>query len=401
MVIDIRNRSHRPKGLPARVAGTYEPADAKAGDADLADAAGTSDGTTFVDSSQLVGRWYDGRRVRVPDTGRHPDTLPDGTPWNLGDIVDPSAVRSGNNAIRDQLYLQNRATRKGWEYAEELLSATRAGDGYDYRGEPVMNGEEELALARRAVIDDTDPDHPRWGPVMRAFAPFFPNRVECEEMARTWTQDALLAMRRSCAIDPTKAYTRAFAAHKILHEPIRVERILAREPFNLSAHRMRVGIRYGRKIDEYRAEHGGRLPDSRERDRLWDEAMTAFIREKTESGASYGRGMYYSDGHSADPRTDAYRTGRIRHYKPTGEPFNARKDYEGMLRRGREILAANDDFSIADASGRVDAKREGIAMEDVYRQALEKGLDTSILRKTLGIDPILARQWEEKYRRDA
>ena len=84
----------------------------------------------------------------------------------------------------------------------------------------------------------------------------------------------------------------------------------------------------------------------------------------------------------------------------TGEPFNARKDYEGMLRRGREVLAANDDFSIADASGRVDAKREGIAMEDVYRQALEKGLDTSILRKTLGIDPILPGP-EEKYRRDA
>ena len=39
MVIDIRNRSHRPKGLPARVAGTYEPAGATAGDDDLAQTA--------------------------------------------------------------------------------------------------------------------------------------------------------------------------------------------------------------------------------------------------------------------------------------------------------------------------------------------------------------------------
>lgn len=348
MVIDIRNRSHRPKGLPARVAGTYEPAGATAGDDDLA-----------------------------------------------------APVPAGNSSARRRLYERNAATRRGWEYAETLLAATRPGDGSDYRGQPVMTPEEELDLTRLAIVDDTDPDHPRWGPVMRAFAPFFPNRVECEEMARTWADDALLALRRSCATDPTKAYARALAAHKLLHEPVRVERVLAREPFNLSAHRMRVGIRYGRKIDEYRAEHGGRLPDSRERDRLWDEAMTAFIREKTESGASYGRGMYYSDGRSADPRTDAYRTGRIRHYRPTGEPFNARKDYEGMLRRGREALAADTDVTLADAMNRADIEREEVGLEAVYRQALEQGLDTSVLRDRLGIDPETAAAWEEKYRRDA
>lgn len=401
MVTDINNRSHRPKGLPSRVAGTYEPSGGAGDDSDLADSGTGSDGIVVIDTRGLDDHWHGGRRIHAPDTGRHPDRLPDGSPWNLGDVVDPDAVRPGNNTLRDQLYLQNRATRRGWEYTEDLLAASRPGDSYDYREQPVMTPAEELELTRRAIIDDTDPDKPRWGPVMRAFAPFFPNRIDCEDMARKWTNDTLLAMRRSCAIDPTKAYTRALAAHKLLHEPVRVERILAREPFNLSAHRMRVGIRYGRKIDEFKAANHGRLPDSRERDRLWDEAMSAFIQEKTESGASYGRGMYYSDGHSADPRTNAYQTGRIRQYKPTGEPFNARKDYEGMLRRGREVLAANDDFSIVDATGRTSSEREGIALEDVYRQALEQGLDTSILRKTLGIDPNLAEQWEAKYRRDA
>lgn len=349
MVTDIRNRSHRPKGLPARVAGTYEPTGGASDDSDL-----------------------------------------DATP-----------IPAGNNAMRRRAYERNAETRRGWEYAERLLAATLPGDGYDYRNEPVLTPEGELDLVRRAIIDDTDPDRPRWGPVMRAFAPFFPNRVECEEMARTWTDDALLALRRSCAIDPTKAYTPALAAHKLLHEPVRVERILAREPFNLSAHRMRVGIRYGRRIDEYRAAHGGRLPDGRERDRLWDEAMSGFIREKTETGASYGRGMYYSDGRSADPRTNAYRTGRIRRYKPTGKPFNARKDYEGMLRRGREALSAVTDVTLADAMNLTDTEREQVGLEAVYRQALDRGLDTRVLRDRLGIDPATAAAWEEEYRRDA
>lgn len=326
MVMDRNNRSHRAKGLPQGVAGTYD-ATASAG----------------------------GDDVRPPDAAPAPDT---GRLW-LDDVLGATVPRTNPD-----------------------------GTVVDYRDEPVLQPAEEIRMVDRAAH----------GRLLRGLKPWFPNEAEAGELAYQIATDRLMALRRSCAADPSKCYSPRLAQYA-LGQPVRMEAILSKPPYNLSAHRMRVGRRYLDRLREYRAAHGGHLPSESERNRIWDENMADFVNDKIARHVSYGGGMTYSDGQNANPNVS-------RRMRYDGNPLNGRADFERMLKAGRRELAAgradfglaiqSRDASDAFATGAV-PRTEDADLHETWLLARREGLDTGLLAERLGLDAGTVAGWESEY----
>lgn len=352
MVMDRNGRGHRAKGLPQGYAGTYEP---------TADAAGND--VMPPDASGLDPKRYGHKRdVRLMN-------------WRLEH--DPTS-----------LWLQDRlkAVRPGVD---------RDGNPYDYRDEPVLDPADEARMIDDAVYREDADGRPHYGRIMRALASWYPNEAERFDMARRIAENRCDALRRNVIGDPTRCYSARLVGYA-LTRPVRMEAILARPPYNLSAHRMRVGKRYMDRIGAYAREHGGRLPDKRQRDRIWDENMGDFIHEKIARGVQYGRGMYYSDGSNARPEYH----GRPPRLDADGKPFNAREDFERMLAAGRaELDRTPGEFD--DVVNRMDAHDAfasgGADAHAAWAEARRRGLDVRLIEDALGVDASDAAAWEAEY----
>lgn len=358
MVMDRNGRGHRAKGLPQGYAGTYEP---------TADAAGND--VMPPDASGLDPKRYGHKRdVRLMN-------------WRIEH--DPTS-----------LWLQDRlkAVRPGVD---------RDGNPYDYRDEPVLDPADEARMIDDAVYREDADGRPHYGRIMRALASWYPNEAERFDMARKIAEDRCDALRRNVIGDPTRCYSARLVGYA-LTRPVRMEAILARPPYNLSAHRMRVGKRYMDRIGAYAREHGGRLPDKRQRDRIWDENMGDFIHEKIARGVQYGRGMYYSDGSNARPEYH----GRPPRLDADGKTFNAREDFERMLAAGRAELgrrpAEFDDMTnrmgVVNRLDAHDASAPGGAdAHAAWAEARRRGLDVRLVEDALGVDASDAAAWEAEY----
>lgn len=270
-----------------------------------------------------------------------------------------------------------------------LEDRLRAREG-EYRDDPVMSYEREIELLDKAVGTESEP-----GPIMRGLLPYFDNRAECRQLALAYADEKLLCMRRSCARNgnTTRTYSERFVCNRKfgLFAPVRVERILAKPPWRLSAHRMRVGMRYKRRVDQWRAKHGGRMPDSRERDRLWDENMRDFVAEKIRNGKSFGHGMTLSDGHSADPSVNQEKTRMWTDPKDGSKhPFNGRKDFETMLDNGMRHLSRTPAFDIIAAQNTGEAlvsRVDDADLSEVVEIAARHGIDLNTVAARLDIKP--------------
>ena len=159
---------------------------------------------------------------------------------------------------------------------------------------------------------------------------------------------------------------------------------------------MRVGKRYMDRIGAYAREHGGRLPDKRQRDRIWDENMGDFIHEKIAKGVQYGRGMYYSDGSNARPEYH----GRPPRLDADGNPFNAREDFERMLAAGRAELGRTP-AEFDDVVNGMDAHAAfapgGADAHAAWAEARRRGLDVRLVEAALDVDASDAAAWEAEY----
>lgn len=332
MVMDRNNRSHRAKGLPQGVAGTYD-ATASAG----------------------------GDDVRPPDAAPAPDADADAGRLWLDDVLRATAPRTNPD-----------------------------GTVADYRDEPVLQPAEEIRMVDRMAH----------GRILRGLKPWFPNEADASELAYRIASDRLMALRRSCAADPSKCYSPRLAQYA-LGRPVRMEAILSKPPYNLSAHRMRVGRRYLDRLREYRRAHDGHLPPESERDAIWDENMADFVNDKIARHVSYGGGMTYSDGRNANPDVKK----RMRR-DGDGNPLNGRADFETMLKAGRmELAAGRADFELAiQSSGATDAFSTGAAprtedadLHETWLLARRNGLDTGLLAERLGLDSGTVAGWESAY----
>lgn len=325
MVLDVNGRSHKPKGLPQREAGTYETTTG-GGDDDITPT-GVENNPVPTAPSPRQRKRDRIREIRMLMDGEQGQP---GGEWDMD--VETTPLRPGANARRRHYYEWMDLTAKGWIWDENRLKASDDEDGHADR--EVLDPMGELELRDKAV--GCSDSHPADGPVMRAFRPWFPNDVDCRMVAEAWVDTTLISLRRSCASDPRKCYSRTMVADRLFNKPIRVERILAREPWRFSAHRMRVGRPYLERIQQWKADHRGALPNAKERDRLWDENMAGYYESKRRpdgSTVTLGRGLSYSDGRSIDPNRS-----KIRRDRRTGEPLNGRKDFEIMLAQGRGIL---------------------------------------------------------------
>lgn len=159
MVMDRNNRSHRAKGLPQGVAGTYD-ATASAG----------------------------GDDVRPPDAAPAPDADA-GRLW-LDDVLRATVPRTNPD-----------------------------GTVADYRDEPVLQPAEEIRMVDRMAH----------GRILRGLKPWFPNEADASELAYRIASDRLMALRRSCAADPSKCYSPRLAQYA-LGRPVRMEAILSNPP---------------------------------------------------------------------------------------------------------------------------------------------------------------------------
>ena len=264
-------------------------------------------------------------------------------------------------------------------WMDELLAA-RTGP---YRDEPVITLDEELELKERALKR-----------FMGKLGVWFKNEAECETVSMQLIDDRLMALRRSCVADPEQSYSLALCAHALTSRPVRVESLLAKEPWRISAHRMRVGRRYQNAVAAWKGEHDGASPDEATRDRLWDETMSAFIDEKTARGVSFGRGMYYSDGHTADPR--AADPHRLR-LDGSGRPFNARIDFERMVGEGLAVLGRpRKDWDVIVNMNPAMADRmrgDDETVHAAFMTALERGLDVERMADALNLDEGTVARW--------
>ena len=375
MVMDRNGRSHRPSGLPAQVAGTYD-GRGRQGGVDLA----PFDASEDIDISGV-----------------------DRTRW-----------RSRTLARRDA-WLE---ARRGCLWMDELLRATEVGaDGVDHTGESVMSPEKEIDMMQRAVYREVGEGRDvkaQYGPIMRALISWFPNEAQCRDLAQQIAENRLIALRRSCVTDPTKCYSEALAGYALTRMPVKVESLLAGEPYRMPAHHIRVGSRFRRRCEEWKAAHDNHKPPLEVRDRLWDETMDAFIADKEARGVSYGGGMYHSDGTDANPH---HTSGRIRR-GADGRPYNMRDAFERRLRDVYDMLGVDygdlfDDLerttpatgmnAVADeALEAVDRERaavkdllgpNGESLHAMWEMARERGYDLHVLATTMHIPDAVGDEW--------
>ena len=233
----------------------------------------------------------------------------------------------------------------GWRYSRAALAASMPGVMDDYRDRDPVTPERAESIERRALGTSQRP-----GRLARHLREWLPNDVDAMETARSIIHDRAESARRGYALDPTRCLTEE--AFKAAVDQSSVERFFTSKDIRMSAHRMRVGHRYMDRVAEWKSNHKGVTPDGDTRDRLWDETLADYVAEKERTGASFGNGLNYTDGRSAHEGV------RPRTYRGRGdleEPFNGRKDFEGMFERGQARIrrwAANyADFSMTGEDG--------------------------------------------------
>lgn len=212
--------------------------------------------------------------------------------------------------------------KRGWRYDEALLGATEG----RHRGEKVAGVAFEMREVDRQI---GEPGRP--GRATLSFMRFTGDENQAAELARIYMEERMTSLRQNTAVHADRCYSEALVV-RALNEPIRVERLFAREPWHLSAHKMRVGMRYRAAVEKARRDGTPPAATGRDRDRIWDDTLAAFLDEKIASGASYGSGYRYSDGTNADPKAKDHT--KVRKVKGTDMPFNGRKDFEVMLGEG-------------------------------------------------------------------
>lgn len=326
-------------------------------------------------------------------TGGQYDHLPHthaALPEPVRDVPDEGTLQS-HRARREYYQARDRA-QQGWMYMDQFLKASEpAGDGHDWTSQPVCSLEREMELVERAIGPEGRP-----GPVARKFLMVTGSPSQAQDLARTWVNGTLLALRRSCALDPTRCYSEPLVRAMLAPGTVKLERILAKPPYRLSAHRSRIGNRYRERLDAYKREHG--RVDDRIRDRVWDETLADYVEEKMASGVSMGGGLYYSNGQDANPRHAHVRRAMEQglpvpvRRNPDGSVFNGRADYERILADFRSQLhqhsleadRASFGFDPAADEGRVDTS--GVDLVKVFQQAARQGHDLNVLADTLHLD---------------
>ncbi|MBT1161784.1 hypothetical protein [Bifidobacterium sp. SO1] len=351
--------------------------------------------------------------------------MPDGTV-----IAEPGSIDAKLGHKKDVRALEQwRREHPDAMWDEFFLRASKPGrdengNEYDYRNEPVCTPEEEMRIRAHAVCWEED-GRRHYGPVYRGLRSWFPSEAKCLEVAEMLVHERLLSLRRSCMDNATKSYSPKLVQYAA-GQPVRVERILAKEPWRISAHRMRVGARYRDRCREWSRDHQGRLPSRTVRDRLWDDTMSDFILEKTRAGKSYGYGLLYSDGRSARPEHE----GRPPRLDGNGNPVNGREDFERMLSRGMSILTGdgigfddlirdNDDGHRRDVESSAHLRATGPSVEQLasvdpsvrqvpddalYRAWLlgrSRGYDMRVFEERYGINADSVARWERTWREDA
>lgn len=266
-----------------------------------------------------------------------------------------------NHALSD--WLDREAP--GWRYDRAALAASLPGGVEDYRDRDPVDVTEAEAIERRALGTAERP-----GRLVRHLREWLPSDVDATETARGIIHDRAESVRRGYALDPTRCLTPE--AFKAAVDQSSVERFFTSKEIRMSAHRMRVGHRYLDRVSAWQSAHGGDAPDGATRDGLWDAALADYVAEKKAKGSSFGNGLNYTDGRSAHegvrPRVYIDRN-------DMEEPFNGRKDFEGMYRRGRARIrqwAANyADYSMTGGDG------------DVTGDALDMASTTSVTGSAL------------------
>lgn len=233
----------------------------------------------------------------------------------------------------------------GWRYDRAALAASMPGVVDDYRDRDPVDTAEAESIERRAL---GTPE--RAGRLVRHLREWLPSDVDSMETARGIIHDRAESARRCYALDPTRCLTPE--AFRAAVDQSSVERFFTSKEIRMSAHRMRVGHRYMDRVSEWKAGHKGSTPDGETRDALWDAALADYVAEKKAKGSSFGNGLNYTDGRSAHegvrPRVYIDRN-------DMEEPFNGRKDFEGMYRRGqariRQWAANYADYSMTGEDG--------------------------------------------------
>lgn len=336
MVIDINNRSHVASGRPD--GGQYETENQNTrGDTDIT-------APTDLETRQEAFRQRRARRSHTRQLFTNPADFYQILQEKNPALIDPRYGHKKNVRVLRELIEKNPHVL--WENI--LLAAHQpVVDEHntiiaDYRNEPVCTPEEEVKIRNHAIMWEEN-GRKHYGPIMRGLRSWFPSESQCRETAEALVDERLIALRRSCLSDQSKSYSPRLVQYAV-NQPVRVERIFAKDPYRISAHRMRVGRRYRDQCRKWSEQHQGRLPNRQTRDRLWDETMSDYIQEKIAKGVSYGHGLYYSNGKNARPEQADQ---PLRHDK-NGNVFNGREDFERMLTNGMSALTGNNSLSFED-----------------------------------------------------
>lgn len=381
MVIDMQGNIHQPAGLPKNEAGAFAGKAFSVGDRDLTDPLNL-DYITKQDQPQGGDGDYLHDDLGRGNTGASRD-------WRRRVLHDP------RRPIWDSKLLA----------ASEPMRDKQGNIIADYTDDPVMTPEEQVELVRRATYWTDDDGNVHHGPIYKALASWFPNEAACMDAAVKLADERMEALRLSCVNDPAQGFSRRFAGYSLLKQPVRMESILAKDPYRLSAHRMRVGKRFLDRLKTYQAEHGGRLPNARQRDRIWNENMADFVDDKMSRGVDFGRGMAYTNGRNADPRIKS----RTMRRTATGGVFNGRRDFETMLAEGMAMLQSpnktvqelvelhgSKTMPVATGDTGTTVTNETEEMHAAWRLARDRGYDMAVFAERSGLDPRLAAQWERE-----
>lgn len=365
MVIDIHGKEHRPAGLPRKVAGTYTGASAFGDDKDMQDA------YRHPGATRVRREWKRRLRADPPDTE-----------WMRAHLAATEPVRDKDGTIIA-----------------------------DWRGEPPIGDDDYVRLYNKAVYGSEKGGEggEKLGRIFQKFNSVIASRPTALRLAEEYALETLDGLKRSCLIDPTKSFSARLVGAALMRAPARLERQLARPPYNLSAHRMRVGMRFKHAVNQWEDNHGGRHPNARERDRIWDDTMRSYIAEKKAKGVSHGRGLTLSNGHAADP--DALKNGDYIRRDRNGNIVNGRRDFEIMsaqviadLQRRDESYDAREEWTNTDESEGVTtgsaytaARNETDELHNAWILAKDRGMDMQKFVDYLNLPAGLVAQWEAEY----
>lgn len=283
------------------------------------------------------------------------------------------------------------AQSPAWQYSRELLAASRPkADGTDETGTPVCDPMTELDLVDQVVGSEQ-----HLGPAARAFNTMIDDRVQCVMLAEQYMNGRLDSLRRMCASDPARCYSRELV-EKAVHARVRVSRLLRLPPYSMSEHRTRVGMRYVKRLEEYKAAHQCKNPSGSIRDQVWDNTLADYIHDKISRGVSFGSGLYYSTGHNADPnKADMTRS--------WGDGvYNGRKNFEVMrdncMRQCRQ--ASFDEGFTANTLAAAD-HHDGDDIKNMFFLLFDRNMGEAVeqdaARQLGGISPDMIDQWRIEW----